>query len=1398
MTAESSWTRFSHRRQGWLDRWSGTTLSSLTIPCSEENLRLLNRIGDFPSNHFQRLAHYSHDHYDIRLLLEPWRETPISELASLDLDTLEKILSQFLILDQACQHLNLAFIDRSRLAFLPDQRISFPLALPPKSTAAGPSTLLHRLVGIPRLNQWRNCSPSILLDQLKNRQRHDVYSQLYRYPEFAANLITSYSFCSLRSEANLTIGIHTQNDFQTRIISEHLYSIFEIPGVLPLKLDLAVTDPRQFLMRLLGSPQGDISIPELAAALHRFLKKTAIEKLVLIADHLEKPDHADFFTHLLELSAMTNVIFITFSRQRLFDYDLELNENPPNLLLPFLPLHGQGTRRFNKSHDRPLKILHVLNRPVSQAEAAVLFPGQLDAFFQQLIADEIVNINPLAHTFSIAPAVQPPKISASEKRLILEHLRSKVPDQVIAIQADWQKGDRPQLIKRLQHYQLTAHRDPHFHRFQDVIRENSSHLKEDSQLCELAVTVLINGHETDMARQLLLDWLPGDSPFRKIKMAAIGKLDRDYEIMRTLLDNLSRIPTELADENHYLRMTLEEKTGQQKKADHHWRKIRQPFFLNLGRLDRTDRLIYGGKLNQAEAALGQVLNYFRPLGHLKEELEVLSQLAKLRRVQQRFPEAEQIYQEIFITSETSRFTLQAAYFANDLGNLYQEIDKPPLAEIWYRKALKLFTAENHGAGILLAQSNMVDIAIARGNWLEAEQLQDSILRHDEKKGLLIPQAIDHFNLAFLTYLRHDFSKARQECEKAAALFARTGNIKGGSECRLLEDKIRLLTGEEIPAFRSGLFDSEQKRIRHVLEMAAAVGEKSLPVIRRALAGIRSKKSRFDLLIILIKKTAGLRPELLEQLKNLSAELSGKEKNYFFFEYQYLRFESLTKTASWSAEQQQLFHATRDFFGRNQRQFSTPILALKSSLDEADSRKAIFDSARLVRSYQNWKIPEDFFASFCHEIGTIQAIEWICLHVFVDARPAVAFANRPGFFRLAEELLEYGSAGAEEINWQRKDLQRLVRSEEKAFYPWPYTKLIRWKISENLHAWLLLGFSDADLFYRQFAGLHRLTLDHFAGLFQRFYEKDFQLNRRLDFIIGRSPAIGQLKRLIAKVAQVDFSLLICGESGSGKELVARAVHMLSPRAERPFVSVNSAAIPEPLLEAELFGFRKGAFTGAGESRIGLIETADGGTLFLDEIADLPLKLQAKLLRVLQENEIRRLGENKTISVNIRLISATNKDLHERIKKNLFREDLFYRLQDLTVNVPPLRERREDIPLLVEHFLRKYNSSDLSRRRIQEIVAQMRDAPFAGNVRELESKIKRLITFDFEPDDDGVSQHADPDLKSARDNFERSYILQKLRENGWNRSQTSSQLGISRMSLFNLIKKYQIDRDDSLFT
>lgn len=305
------------------------------------------------------------------------------------------------------------------------------------------------------------------------------------------------------------------------------------------------------------------------------------------------------------------------------------------------------------------------------------------------------------------------------------------------------------------------------------------------------------------------------------------------------------------------------------------------------------------------------------------------------------------------------------------------------------------------------------------------------------------------------------------------------------------------------------------------------------------------------------------------------------------------------------------------------------------------------------------------------------------------------------------------------------------------------------------------------------------------------------------IIGQSAVIKQLLSNIERISASDSTVLIYGESGTGKELVATTIHYMSKRGDKPFIKVNCAAIPEGLVESELFGHEKGAFTGAIKKKPGRFELADGGTIFLDEIGDLPLSAQAKLLRVLQERTFERLGGTENIKVDVRIIAATNRDLKSEVKKGLFREDLFFRLNVLPIEIPPLRERREDIYLLVEHFLEKNNIRTGRNVRISEdALMELLKYDYPGNVRELENIIERCVTFSS----DRIIKKEDLSfitsitsgensgllsLSALSKKAEKEQIIKILKLTGGNKTRAAEILGISRKTLWEKIKLYGIE-------
>jgi len=312
---------------------------------------------------------------------------------------------------------------------------------------------------------------------------------------------------------------------------------------------------------------------------------------------------------------------------------------------------------------------------------------------------------------------------------------------------------------------------------------------------------------------------------------------------------------------------------------------------------------------------------------------------------------------------------------------------------------------------------------------------------------------------------------------------------------------------------------------------------------------------------------------------------------------------------------------------------------------------------------------------------------------------------------------------------------------------------------------------------------------------------------IDFIITKNPTMLSIIEFVKKIAPFDNTVLIYGESGVGKELVAKGIHELSPRKEKPFIPVNCANISTELMEAEFFGYKKGAFTGASEDKKGILEKADGGTVFLDEIGEVPFDIQAKFLRFLESKEIRRVGDEKPIKVDVRIVAATNRDLKKMVEKGQFREDLYYRIGGFKVEIPPLRERKDDIPILVKHFIDKYN-----RKYNKNIPGIKPDAleilikyDWPGNIRQLESIVSKAVILA----DDGEFikiEHLDPEVKvvvedfpleyskakkSYTEKFMKTYLGVLLSITGGNISQAAKLAKIERQSLQKLLKKYRID-------
>ncbi len=325
-------------------------------------------------------------------------------------------------------------------------------------------------------------------------------------------------------------------------------------------------------------------------------------------------------------------------------------------------------------------------------------------------------------------------------------------------------------------------------------------------------------------------------------------------------------------------------------------------------------------------------------------------------------------------------------------------------------------------------------------------------------------------------------------------------------------------------------------------------------------------------------------------------------------------------------------------------------------------------------------------------------------------------------------------------------------------------------------------------------------------------KSFQARYQIKNLIGSTPEMKEIFKLIEKIAKTDSTILVIGESGTGKEMVARSIHYHSKRKDSPFVSINCAALPETLLESELFGYEKGAFTGAVTSKLGLFELATNGTFFLDEVGDMSLSLQSKLLRVLQERTLKRLGGVKDIHIDFRLIAATSKNLIDEIKAGRFREDLFYRLNVIPIVMLPLRNRKEDIPLFVNYFLETFAEKSNLKMKFQLSESGMevfKNHSWPGNIRELENVIERLVALADKPmiDSETVTQaikqgnfsseslkpiNNDNNLREALESYEAELIKQAIKDTKGNQNRAAKKLNLTRQALHYKVKKYGLEK------
>lgn len=1428
-------------------------LKKITIPYSDHNLKHIENISNFHSVFFQSIANYTHNNFEIDLWVgkpdQNHNTTPGLEsgsasesLPTLGPEAVERLFVLHIALFNLTRAVEPGFIDFSRFRLHPlpgsASRYSpeFPLLLPsPGKKEISPAQVIKPFQKNKHFKDLNETNHTDIFHRLREKHTFNPYQvYFYRFNEFASTLLSAYPIDELKSGSNIKIKINTAHPIQEKIVKLNLYKTHIAGDIFFLDVDgysdsdnLPDVFSRVLSETLRSETQestGTHGAADIIGRFHRFLKKSPYRSVLILLHRLKSREDAEFLNYLLHSSGISNLVLIVFNTppgRDLIQFDLELKETPKNLLEDHLNLHGSGkTIALDSEENQCLKILHALPFPISNdpASLAAIFSPARVRIVRDLIARNILktawgNLEPNTGLQGLNAVP-----SGDEEIKILEsYRRDGAFDTPHSFNLDLKyflKTRKTSEVNRLLEEYLRKKTGQTPGKIEELVSLNLPVLEDNPQSLRLAVEILLKEDLTDLAETVIHRNLTKDPVFLTLKQAHIFRLKKDHPQMYRLLKEIKgKIPGEFADEFYYLNYIYYEKTADVTNAHRYLEKIKSPLFIHLADIKKSDRYIYEGDMEKAEHLLEDALRYLRDNGYGIDELEAGSQLAKVYRKKQLFDEAETLYKNIFITGEMKNFRLFSANVASDLGNLYHDRDDFSRAESWYQKALKIFQALKNKNGIIRVESNLAEIYKIKGDWQKTRKSLNTFLAYDKEQGLADAEAIDLFNIAHLEYLKHNETGARKFLEKANTLFQKKNNVGAIIESELFKAKLLFLfppqNHEQNLYIDLRPLEKYRDQLSHdwailltLFEIGNLPSSYNKPFNRKVLNNIdliQSRFLRFEIIALFILSGHKGKldvPALLRRLRVLSKQLSNETRNYYYFQYYYVYFGWLLETGESGIghSEKDIFFDMYYFFLGNGRKLSPVMVEYKNRLDEKESENDVFRSAERVEGSVNWKIPTDFFDHLLTELRKAVPVHLAQLAIYENGEPVFHFSTETKFKEITGEIISKARYSLENLDLTHHDVKRSFKSNERAFYNFPGTKVLLWKLSDTLSGVLLLAFLEASCLEYDFSRRSPGLFKTFGTLIHNYYEKDFKVSKKLNWIIGDSPPMKELKKKIITVGKVPFSLLIRGESGTGKDLAARGVHLLSSRAGNPFVPVNAAAIPENLLEAELFGYKRGAFTGANENKTGLIETAGHGTLFLDEIADLPLNLQAKMLRVLQDNEIRRLGDTKTITVDFRLICATNKNLKALIREGRFREDLYFRIRDLTLDVPPLRERTGDIPLLVRYFLKKYKFSIENKSELQRITGYFENRPWAGNVRELESTVKRLITFypDFEMEDEEEYDlsAAGPGLIAVRDHLEKTMVYRALKKNNWKKQKAADSLLISRQYLDTLMRKHEI--------
>ncbi len=761
----------------------------------------------------------------------------------------------------------------------------------------------------------------------------------------------------------------------------------------------------------------------------------------------------------------------------------------------------------------------------------------------------------------------------------------------------------------------------------------------------------------------------------------------------------------------------------------------------------------------------------------KEGAVALKYLGCIYMKEKRWEESFRSFSRAIRIFEKENDLFNLAGLCSDIGKLFLEREELLNAETWFKKAFEIYSKIDNPRGVTLSQFNLTEVMIPSGKWKIAKEILHRCAEIDKGSQNFFSYAYDISSLGYLEFLTGNFDHAKKLLKESSGIFETYNATKELIDAKLKVTELFLETGD---------FNGAKKVLDEIDSM-------DLPEeLIRELLGHKLLKAKYFLKKKEVEKSEKIVSEIID--KAAQCELKTILGNA-------LLLKALMSKEKERDESINLFLKCIELFNELDNRFLSNIALIEFYIKFPDIAEL-----RNVKESLEWLKECGYFRYSQYEESIFPKEKES------NSRKLLKFLAEMGRFDWIK-VLTFDSSGKLSLEgvFPYIDIEDTACIDISILSP----KVFKTEGSETLQipiikSGILKGFVLCGKKGRIESEDIEQVLSFAEPIYSIFYRKEKKEGDRLGLeprIIGGT-SIKKIIEIINKIKDFNYPVLIVGESGTGKELISRYIHNLSSRRNGPFIPINCSALPEHLLESELFGWVKGAFTGANTERKGLIEEADGGTFFLDEIGDLPLSLQAKLLRVLQEKETRRLGENKIRKVDVRFISATNKDLEQEVKEKRFREDLYYRVKGVVIHIPPLRERKEDIPLLTNYFIEKYcdeigrDKVHLSSGALETLITY----PWPGNVRELESEIRNTIMF-LDPEKKIVNIDDLPpniasqrtikldvggnyDLVTAKEIFEKNYIEEILKRNSWNRKKTADALNITRQGLFKLMKKYGI--------